>query len=44
MAEGDSVSFDKVLLIDDDGKVQVGAPINKPDYAYDIFLPGSFLI
>jgi large subunit ribosomal protein L21 len=24
--EGDSVSFDKVLLIDDDGKVQIGAP------------------
>jgi large subunit ribosomal protein L21 len=28
-AEGDSVSFDKVLLIDDDGKVQVGTPIVK---------------
>jgi large subunit ribosomal protein L21 len=28
-AEGDSVSFDKVLLIDDDGKVQVGAPTVK---------------
>ncbi|MDR0724377.1 MAG: 50S ribosomal protein L21 [Prevotellaceae bacterium] len=28
-AEGDSVSFDKVLLIDDDGKVQVGAPTLK---------------
>ena len=26
-AEGDSVSFDKVLLIDNDGKVQVGTPI-----------------
>ena len=26
-AEGDSVSFDKVLLIDNDGKVQVGSPI-----------------
>jgi len=25
-AEGDSVSFDKVLLIDNDGKVQVGTP------------------
>jgi large subunit ribosomal protein L21 len=25
-AEGASLSFDKVLLIDDDGKVQVGAP------------------
>ena len=25
-AEGDSVSFDKVLLIDNDGKVQVGSP------------------
>jgi large subunit ribosomal protein L21 len=28
-AEGDSVSFDKILLIDDDGKVQVGAPTVK---------------
>jgi large subunit ribosomal protein L21 len=28
-AEGDSVSFDKVLLTDDDGKVQVGAPTVK---------------
>jgi large subunit ribosomal protein L21 len=28
-AEGDSVSFDKVLLIDDDGKVQVGTPTVK---------------
>ncbi|MDR1056941.1 MAG: 50S ribosomal protein L21 [Prevotellaceae bacterium] len=26
-AEGDSVNFDKVLLIDNDGKVQVGSPI-----------------
>ena len=28
-AEGDSVSFDKVLLIDDDGKVQIGTPVVK---------------
>ncbi|MDR0559314.1 MAG: 50S ribosomal protein L21, partial [Prevotellaceae bacterium] len=26
-AEGDSLSFDKVLLIDDDGKVKIGAPV-----------------
>ncbi|MDR1896204.1 MAG: 50S ribosomal protein L21 [Prevotellaceae bacterium] len=28
-AEGDSVSFDKVLLKDEDGKVQVGTPTVK---------------
>lgn len=26
-AEGDSLSFTKVLLIDDDGKVQIGTPV-----------------
>ena len=26
-AEGDSVSFSKVLLIDDDGQVKIGAPV-----------------
>lgn len=26
-AEGDSVSFDKVLLIDNDGQVNVGTPV-----------------
>jgi large subunit ribosomal protein L21 len=26
-AEGDSVNFDRVLLIDDDGKVRIGSPI-----------------
>jgi large subunit ribosomal protein L21 len=28
-AEGDSVSFDRILLKDDDGKVEVGTPIVK---------------
>ncbi|MDR2424908.1 MAG: 50S ribosomal protein L21 [Prevotellaceae bacterium] len=26
-AEGDSVSFGKILLIDDDGKVKIGTPV-----------------